>query len=249
MRNILISIIIPYYRKKKYIKKTLDSVLNQTYKNIEILIIYDDQNKDDLRYLKEIITGNQKIKIIDNKKNIGPGFSRNKGIRISRGEYIAFIDSDDIWKKNKLNYQLKQMLKMKYDFSHTSYSIINDKNKVTGVRVAKSYNHINKLIKSCDIGLSTVMVKNRIVKKFNFPSLKTKEDFVMWINIIKSGHKLQGIDKKLTLWRNVRNSQSSSIMQKLLDGFRVYNKYLKFNFIISIYYLLILCLNFLKKSK
>ena len=111
MRDILISIIIPYYRKKKYIKKTLVSVLNQTYKNIEIIIIYDDQSKDDLRYLKTIIADNSKIKIIDNKENIGPGFSRNKGIRISRGEYIAFIDSDDIWKKNKLKYQLKQMLK------------------------------------------------------------------------------------------------------------------------------------------
>ena len=138
---------------------------------------------------------------------------------------------------------------MKYDFSHTSYSIINDRNKVTGLRVAKSYSDINKLIKSCDIGLSTVMLKNRILKKFNFPSLKTKEDFVLWINIIKSGHTLLGINKNLTLWRNVKNSQSSNIMQKLLDGYRVYNKYLKFNFIISMYYLLILCLNFLKKSK
>jgi teichuronic acid biosynthesis glycosyltransferase TuaG len=249
MRNILISIIIPYYRKKKYIKKTLDSVLNQTYKNIEILIIYDDKNKDDLRYLKTIIANNSKIKIINNKKNIGPGFSRNKGIRNSKGKYIAFIDSDDIWKKNKLKYQLKQMLKMKYDFSHTSYSILNDKNKVTGVRVAKSYSDIDKLIKSCDIGLSTVMLKSRILKKFNFPSLKTKEDFVLWINIIKSGHTLLGINKNLTFWRNVKNSQSSNIMQKLLDGYRVYNKYLKFNFIMSMYYLLILCLNFLKKSK
>lgn len=249
MRDILISIIIPYYRKKKYIKKTLVSVLNQTYKNIEIIIIYDDQSKDDLRYLKTIIADNSKIKIIDNKENIGPGFSRNKGIKISKGEYIAFIDSDDIWKKNKLKYQLKQMLKMKYDFSHTSYSIINDRNKVTGLRVAKSYSDINKLIKSCDIGLSTVMLKNRILKKFNFPSLKTKEDFVLWINIIKSGHTLLGINKNLTLWRNVKNSQSSNIMQKLLDGYRVYNRYLKFNFIMSMYYLLILCLNFLKKSK
>jgi len=249
MRDILISIIIPYYRKKKYIKKTLDSVLNQTYKNIEILIIYDDKNKDDLRYLETIIANNSKIKIINNKKNIGPGFSRNKGIRNSRGKFIAFIDSDDIWKKNKLKYQLKQMLKMKYDFSHTSYSILNDKNKVTGVRVAKSYSDIDKLIKSCDIGLSTVMLKNRILKKFNFPSLKTKEDFVLWINIIKSGHTLLGINKNLTYWRNVKNSQSSNIMQKLLDGYRVYNKYLKFNFIMSMYYLSILCLNFLKKSK
>jgi len=249
MRDILISIIIPYYRKKKYIKKTLDSVLNQTYKNIEILIIYDDKNKDDLRYLKTIIANNSKIKIIDNKKNIGPGFSRNKGIRISKGKYIAFIDSDDIWKKNKLKYQLKQMLKMKYDFSHTSYSILNDKNKVTSVRVAKSYSDIDKLIKSCDIGLSTVMLKSRILKKFNFPSLKTKEDFVLWINIIKSGHTLLGINKNLTFWRNVKNSQSSNLMQKLLDGYRVYNKHLKFNFIMSMYYLLILCLNFLKKSK
>src|SRR6056300_1422137 len=96
----LISIIIPYYKKKKFISKTLKSILNQTYKNFEIIIIYDDIDFTELFYIKKLIKNNKKIKIIINKKNLGVSKSRNIGIKHSRGTYIAFIDSDDKWKKD-----------------------------------------------------------------------------------------------------------------------------------------------------
>jgi teichuronic acid biosynthesis glycosyltransferase TuaG len=95
----LVSVIIPYYRKRRYIESTIKSVLNQNYKNLEILIIYDDSNQSDLEFIKKIIKFDKKIKLIINKKNIGVANSRNKGIKKCRGKYIAFLDSDDLWKK------------------------------------------------------------------------------------------------------------------------------------------------------
>ena len=107
----LVSVIIPYFKKKNFIDQSISSVLNQSYSNIEIIIVYDDEEKSDLEYLRKIYNSNKKIKIIVNEKNIGAGFSRNKGIREAKGKYVCFIDSDDIWKKEKIENQLNYMKK------------------------------------------------------------------------------------------------------------------------------------------
>ena len=108
----LISVIIPFYKKINYIEKTIHSILDQTYQNFEIIIIYDDSDLNELIQLKKLIKNNNKIKLIINKKNLGAGISRNKGIKYALGDYIAFIDADDIWKKNKLEVQIDFMKKI-----------------------------------------------------------------------------------------------------------------------------------------
>ena len=107
----LVSIIIPYYKKKEYILKTINSILNQSYNNYEIIIIYDDENLSDLDYLEKLFKSEKKKKIIKNITTIGAGFSRNKGIENANGEFIAFIDADDTWKKYKLENQINFMKK------------------------------------------------------------------------------------------------------------------------------------------
>ena len=102
----LISIIIPYYKKKRYIELSINSALEQTYKNFEIIIIYDDESKEDLNLLKNIIKKDKRIKLVINKKNLGAGNSRNKGLKLSKGKFIAFLDADDLWLKDKLQKQL-----------------------------------------------------------------------------------------------------------------------------------------------
>ena len=243
----LVSVIIPYYRKKQYIYRTLRSVINQSYKKLEIIIIYDDDNKDDLKFIKHITLKDKRIKILVNKKNLGVGLSRNKGIKKSRGEYIAFLDADDLWLKDKIKYQIRFMKLREIIFSHTSYSIINNQNMIISKRNAKNFLRLKDLIKSCDIGLSTVMIKKSHLKTNKFPNLKTKEDFVLWLKLLSKNIKIYGIDKNLVLWNKIENSLSSSLMQKLLDGFKVYNYYMKFNFLKSFYYLFLLSLNYLKK--
>ena len=245
----LVSAIIPYFKKKKFIDQSISSVLNQSYSNIEIIIIYDDEEKSDLEYLRTNYNSNKKIKIIVNDKNIGAGFSRNKGIREAKGKYVCFIDSDDIWKKEKVENQLNYMKKNNFKISHTSYEIINDKNEVIGKRKAKDFNNIKDILTSCDIGLSSVILeKNLITDQTQFSNLKTKEDFVLWLKILKSKVIIGGLDENLLIWRKTEKSLSSSIIQKLFDGFRVYKIYMGFSFVSSVYYLLCLSLNFLKKK-
>ena len=244
----LISVIIPYYRKKDYISKTINSVLRQTYKNIEIIIIYDDEKKEELELIKKIVNLDKRIHLIINKSSLGAGLSRNKGIKKSKGKYIGFIDADDLWSSNKIKYQLNFMKRENYLVSHTSYKIINENDHIVGSRKARNFNNLNQLIKSCDIGLSSVLLKKEILNKnCLFPDIKTKEDFVLWLNILKRNIKIGSVDKYLMKWRKLNNSLSYSVFQKLLDGFRVYNHYMRFNWLKSIYLLISLSVNFLKK--
>tara|TARA_B100001057_G_scaffold153607_1_gene153702 strand:+ start:466 stop:1239 length:774 start_codon:yes stop_codon:yes gene_type:complete len=239
MKNLpLVSVVIPYHKKKFYFNKTINSILGQTYKKFEIILIYDDNNLNELEFLKKIKKKFKKIKLIINKKNLGPGLSRNKGILLSRGTYIAFCDADDIWKKNKLSLQIEFMIKYNLNFSHTNYFVIDKKEKKIGKFKAKPEIEYQDLLKSCDIGLSTVIVKRNLLKKNLFCKLQTKEDFYLWLQIIKNEKKIFSVNKYLSYWRYLENSLSSSIIQRLLDAFRLYYIYEKNNFFTSVYYVL-----------
>ena len=237
--NYKVSIIIPYYQKKIFFLKTLKSALNQTYKNFEIIIVYDDPSRTDLEYIKRISKFNKKITLLINNKNLGAGYSRNKGIKYSKGKFIAFLDADDLWDKKKLSIQINFMRNKKINFSHTSYKIVDEKNNLLGRQIVKKYTSYSDLLKSCDIGLSTVVVKKDIIKENIFPNLKTKEDYVLWLKLVKI-NKVYGFKKVLSSWRKSKNSLSSSFFQKILDAFRVYYKYENLNFFVSIFRVLIL---------
>jgi len=165
------------------------------------------------------------------------------------GKYIAFLDSDDYWKKNKLEKQISFMEKNNYKFTHTSYHIVNPNGLFVSRRIAKNFFTTEELLKSCDIGLSTVVLcRNLLNKNCLFPDLKTKEDFVLWLKILKNKIKIFAINEPLANWRNTEKSLSSSIFQKLKDAYKVYNYYMKFNGLKSIFFTLILSINFLKKK-
>lgn len=244
----LVTIIIPYYKKKKFFKKTIKSVLRQTHKNFKIFLIYDDVDKSELPFVKFTLRKIKNVKIIFNKKNLGAGYSRNVGIKKSNSRLIAFLDSDDTWHKDKLKKQIKFMKMKKVDFSFTDYSII-DKNekKIKIIKAPKIITYQNLLF-SCDIGLSTVMINARLLKKEKFPNLKTKEDYLLWIKLSKKKIKMLGINETLASWRQTNNSLSSSIIQKLKDAFLVYNYHLKFNFLKSLILVFLLSINSLTKK-
>ena len=184
-----------------------------------------------------------------NKKTLGAGKSRNKGILKAKGKYLAFLDADDYWSPKKVEFQLNKMKKKNYLVTHTSYKIINVNNKVVGHRIARDFDDVNDLLKSCDIGCSTVMMKKKVFNKnCKFAEIKTKEDFVFWLSILSKNIKINSIKKELSFWRKSNNNLSSSYIQKIKNGYLVYNKYMNFNFIKSVYYLLLLSLNFLLKT-
>jgi teichuronic acid biosynthesis glycosyltransferase TuaG len=237
---------MPYKQKRNYIHKSVKSVLRQTYKKFELIIVYDDNHLNDLSLLRKISVKDKRIKLIINKKNIGAGLSRNKGIKISKGKYIAFLDSDDTWHKDKLKKQINFIKKNNYKFIFCSYSI-KKKNK-TKLRLAKKFIDYKELLKSCDIGLSTVMLDRRIVSEKLFPEIKTKEDYVAWLKLCKKKVTAYGQNDILANWTDEKNSLSKSTTRKLIDAFNVYYVYEKFSLLNSIFCVIRLSMNYLKKQ-
>ena len=244
-----ISIIIPYYKKKKYFQETIKSILNQTYQNYEVIVIYDDTCLDELEFVKNNLKKIKVKKLIINNKNYGAGLSRNRGISKARGIYIAFCDADDVWKKNKLDTQLKFMLKNNLEISHTNYFIINENSKIIGkFNVSKRLSYKN-LLKSCDIGLSTIILNKNFFYNNKFSKLKTKEDYLLWLKITKKIKFIYGLNQYLSSWRENKNSLSSAIIQKILDAYRVYRLHLNYSFIFSILFTLRLIIYAIIKKK
>ena len=231
----LVSIIIPYHKKKNFFKLTIDSIKNQSFQNFEVILIYDDTDLSELSFVKKKLRKIKNKKILLNKRILGAGFSRNKGISKSRGTYITFCDADDTWNKNKLKYQLVFMKENELTFSHTSYDIIDYKNKKIGMFKVKTKITYDDLIKSCDIGLSSVMVSRSLLKNNLFSNLKTKEDYLLWFKLNKHLRSFVGINRSLVYWRQLEKSLSSSNIQKLSDAFKLYKNHLNLSFFFSIY--------------
>ena len=244
----LVSIIIPYYKKELYLEQSIRSILNQTYQNFEIILINDDpENKI---FISKFSKLDHRIKLVHNENNLGAGLSRNKGLEIANGEYIAFCDSDDLWKNNKIEFQIELMKRLNFTFSFTGYDIIDENNNFIKSRKAPSYVDFQKLRSSCDIGLSTVMIRKDIFKnvEYRFANLRTKEDYVLWLKLAEDKITMKSIQENLTSWRKSKNSLSSSVIQKIVDGYKVYRIYLKYSRLRSLYHLVILSINFILKN-
>jgi len=134
-----------------------------------------------------------------------------------------------------------------YLISHTSYKILDYNKKFISIRIAKNLSYVD-LLKSCDVGLSTVIIKKDILNlKRLFPALKTKEDYVLWLRLAKKGYTFYGLNLNLSSWTKRKNSLSSSTIQKILDAIRVYRNYEKMNLFKSIYYTIKLSVYYIRK--
>jgi len=242
----LISIIMPYYRKINSVNRAIKSVIKQSYKRFELIIVYDDETVEDYHKIKKFIANNKKIRIIKNRKNIGAGQSRNIGIKNSNGSIVTFIDSDDTWHPQKLKKQLNFLNKNNHNFIFCGYKKIFKKKSIK-VNIDSEYLSYKDLLKSCEIGLSTVMINKKIIDNNLFTNLKTQEDFAAWLKITKK-HNAFFLNEVLVNWYDTENSLSSNFFQKLFDAYKVFYLNQKFSLVKSFYYLMILSANSIKRK-
>ena len=243
----LVSVIIPYFNDELNINKSVSSALNQTYKNIEIIIVDDENSKNSIDVLKKFIK-EKRIKIIRNKQNLGVAFARNKGIKISKGQFVAFLDSDDYWNKNKLKAQVNAFKKYDIDICYTNYSGFVGNKKIKYKIKSPRKMTFNKFLKECPISCSSVVVKKKIFNEHKFKNLKTKEDYLLWLELSKKNYKFFGLDKYLSFYRIRKNSLSDLHFNKLYSAYKIYSYYLKFNLFFSLIMISRLYMNaFIKK--
>jgi len=243
----LISVVIPFYNEKKYFSNCINSVLAQTYKNLEIIIINDGSDPEYLETLENLKNKYPEKIFLYHKENEGVSSARNLGIQKSKGKYISFLDSDDEWLPNKIEHQINILKEKKLNFIHGSYFLVDEEFNLKGKFIANDLNY-KDLLKSCNIGLSTVIVKADIAKKYLFPKISTKEDYICWLNIIKELNYLVCDTQAVSIYRKRKESLSSKFIVKFINAFKVYYIYESFGFLKSCYYTLRLSIYYLIKE-
>lgn len=204
----LVSVITPSYNCSAFIKETVESVLSQSYPHWEMIIV-DDKSKDDSVYvIQQYVAEDQRIKLIPLSQNIGAAGARNVAIQQAIGDYIAFLDSDDLWLPTKLEEQVSFMQKGNLAFSFTSYSLISEEGTHMDIEVtAPPIVDYKYLIGNTTIGCLTVMLDRQQIQRIEMP-ITQPEDTALWLSLLKQGHQAYGLQKVLANYRIVRNSTS-----------------------------------------
>lgn len=241
----LVSIIISVYNAEKRIEKISDSVLNQSYSNIEVIIIDDCSGDNSFNIIKNISKKDKRIKVYRNEINLGVSQTRNVGIEKAKGKYIAFLDSDDIWKKDKLEKQISYMDKNKIDICYTGYEMIDKDESHVSIYNVPKYIDYEGLLKENVICCSSVVIKSDLLKRNYFNHEFFHEDFVLWLRLLKLGYKAVGIQEALVSYR--KGGRSSNKIKSSINRWAVYRKSEHLTLITSIYYFIFYTINGIKK--
>lgn len=231
----LVSIIMPSYNCAKFVRQTLESILAQTYSNWELLITDDCSTDNTSGIIREYADKDNRIKLFVLHQNVGAGMARNNSIREAKGRYIAFCDSDDRWYPEKLAKQLKFMRERGLLLSYTSYEVCNEKDEDCGyVKCLKQVSYSSMLINN-GIGCSTAIYDAGRLGKHMMPIIRKRQDWCLWLEIIKEIHYARGLQEPLVRYRNRENSLSSNKVEMLKYNYRVYREFLRFSAIKSVF--------------
>ena len=240
-----ISIIMPNFNSEKYIKSAINSVLNQTFKKWELIIVDDNSNAQTVKILKNY--KNKKIKLIFLKKNKGAAYCRNLAIKNSKGKYLTFLDSDDIWNKKKLSLQYSFMENNQFTFTYTNYELIDSKDKSLGLVVAPKKFTFNSFIKNTTIGTSTMMIRRSITQNIRFTNTLICEDYYYKCKLLKKIGSANLLNSVLSKYRIRKDSLQSNKIRNFFWMWKINKRYNKFSFFLNLKSLSLITINSLIK--
>ncbi len=208
-----VSVIMPIYNSEKFLEETVLSVLNQTSKNFELLVVDDCSSDCSYELIKEIALNDSRIRTFQLKCNSGAAEARNKALSEAKGRFITFIDADDLWDNDKIEKQLSFMKDNSVGFSCTSYRVIdedgNDLNKKIHMKKKVDYHGFlaNNLLQTVGIMVDTNQIGKNLIK---MPNLRRRQDAATWLQILKQGNICYGMPDVLASYRRVKGSLSSN---------------------------------------
>ena len=221
----LVSVIMPCYNMERFIAFTIESVQRQTYPNWELCIVDDTSSDKTVEIIKSYQEKDERIRFSVKPKHSGIADTRNQCIQMAQGQYLAFLDADDVWHPEKLETQLQFMMQNHVGFSYSSYDCIDEAGNPLDkqVKAAGDLTHDDYLHNTI-IGCSTVMIDTDIIGEVVVPKFRTSEDTATWLNILRKGHLAYAIDTPLTSYRIRRRSASSNKLKASYDLWKVYRQ-------------------------
>lgn len=249
MINGLCSVIMPVYNAEQYIYDSIESVLKQSYTNIEFIII-DDASKDNTKQIiKRFADKDKRIITHFNENNSGCAYSRNIGLSLCTGEYVAFIDSDDIWDYDKIAKQLMYMCKYSVDIVYTAYEMIDYNGNYLKIRSVKERVTMNDLLKENSIIFSTTLFKKKSINALVFDGRWFHEDYIFLIECLSNNLTIFGINENLVKYRIHKMGRSFNKFNAARYRWIIYRKFLKINIIKSLFLFACYAVNGIKKYK
>jgi len=233
-----VSIIVPMYNAEKFIGKTIESVLAQTYQNWEMLIMNDVSTDNSLAIVSMYAKKDERIKIVNTEKNVGVVKGRNFLIDLASGKYIAFLDADDYWHNEKLEKQIKFMKEKNASISCTEYTRVKENEEKINDVIIKEEISYNDMLKNNYLGCLTVIYDAEKIGKRYFKELEKNEDYVLWLEIVKDVNTIYGLKENLAYYRVLDNSRSSNKVKTAKVRWEIYRKIEKLSLLKSIYYFL-----------
>lgn len=206
----LVSVITPVYNAEFVISKTIDSILNQTYKNIEIVIVDDNSTDKSRQVIEKYLMKDSKIVYHRCSTNQGAGLSRNKALELAKGQYVAFLDADDLWHPEKIDKQVLLLQEKNAGFSFTAIEMIDQHdNSIKTKRKILNEVTYNILLRNTMIPTSTVLIDRFVYGDFRFSTSRGGQDYATWLKLLRNGSIAYGINESLGYYR-VRNKKSLS---------------------------------------
>lgn len=242
----LVSIIMPLFETEEYLQETIDSVLDQVYKNWELIIIDDCSSDNSFKIALDNSKKDERVKVCRQKNNSGAAEARNKGVKIAQGSYLAFLDSDDIWEKDKLNRQIHFMMENNVYFTCSYYGKIDENSQNLGIiKKTPSEMDYNQLLIDCP-GNSTVVYNVAKLGKTYIPNIKKRNDYLMWLKVIKKAELIYTLPDVLAYHRVRSGSISRNKLSLIKYHWYIYTKLEKIGYTKSFWVLSILILRGVK---
>lgn len=225
-RKELVSIIIPTYNSAFYLQETIESVLKQSYLNIEIIIVDDASRDKTVEIIRKYVYSDTRIVYFQLVENQGAAVARNKAIELAKGQYLAFLDADDMWKPDKLSRQLQFMKDNISVFSFTAYDLVDqdglELNRTIDLHCPDILAYEDMLLKKATLGCSTVVLDRTNMKDLRMPLYRTAQDYALWLRILKQGVVAHSFKESLSSYRIVKNSISRNKFKKALRQWEIY---------------------------
>ena len=236
----LVSVITPAHNSAQYIGEAIKSVQNQTVSNWEMLIIDDASTDRTCEIVEKFQINDKRVRLIKLPKNSGPSAARQKGTSEARGRFIAFLDSDDIWERSKLEKQLNFMLQNKYAISSTAYEKINDFGNTIGkIIIPPEKADYERVLLDCPVGNSTVVYDTSVLGKCYGPSIRNREDYGLWLRILKKEKYIWGYPQVLTYYRIRKHSLSRNKLKLVRYHWILYRDFEQLSVIRSIFHIVV----------
>ena len=248
-KKIVVDVILPNYNKLSFLEESIKSVVGQTFKNWHMYIIDDCSTDGSLSVIKNFLTL-PNVTLIKLSKNMGPSFCRNYGMRISKSKYISFIDSDDTWKKDKLEKQIYFMEKNNFSFTYTDYTPFFQKGEKKFYKkqtnLVETFN-FNSFIRNSSINTTTMIIKRSILKSHRFKKMKLMEDYLLKCKLLKDNNIAKKLNLNSAYYRILEGSRSSRRLQNVFMLWNINKKYNKLNFLRNIISIFSISFNSIKK--